>query len=1396
DQLFESEARVVSDEPRLKAVLATEDISRATMIDVAGEVDKLLQSELFLILDPTGNTIVDVHNPDDRAGSLADRPIIAEAIRSDVGRAHGLMTEAGQVFQVQVHRMAFGGTTIGFTLVGHKLDDRVAQTVFRETGSTAVVVLDRQIVAVSAFEKDQTEVDRTALSSSVGMLLANRAPSEISIGDTTYLAMMAPFPGYNGVKPLNYLILRSLDTALAPVRRLTKLLYGIGAAALFVAYLIAMLLSRRLARPLDRLVDTARRIGAGDLTIRARVAGAVEVQVLGDAMDSMVRELRTSRAQLERQYEELKELDALKDQFIANTSHELRTPINGILGLVGAVLDGIDGPLNAKQLNHLRMVKESGERLKNLVSNILEFSKLRAGRQEFEFRSLELSSLVPHLTTLGEGLLHGKPITCVVELASSLPAVWADREATLQILINLLGNAAKFTEQGTIQISAQVQDGEVIVSVEDTGRGIPPEARRFLFEEFRQIDGSTSRQYEGTGLGLAISKRLVESHGGHIDFESRIGVGTRFFFSLQTNAEAVPTTGAAVAAGPRFHNAAVVTNPLDPARLRGSGETVLVVDDNRENTELLKVVLEDSGYRTITASSADQALAVVHAHHVDLVLTDVRMPGRSGLELCREIKREVRFAKIPVFAVTAQASTPADLHAAAEVASDAYIVKPFETADLLNRIFQQLKPRSDAPRGKGESILVINDNELTLEMTRQQLRDAGYTVAVLSDPRKTLDMMGLSPPDLTLIDVRLANVSGFDVCQTVRSDPRFTNTPIILLSGFAGPGEILRGREVGANEFIPRPCSHYDLLTSIAVQLKRRIARQSRQGNGEKILVVDDQLINVEALAIQLEHAGYKALRALSGDEALRIARSERPHAIISDVMMPGMTGYDLCRAVTEDGSLGAPPVILLTAKTGTLQDTLLAIDHGAVDYLIKPFEPEELMARLKRALKQTTEHVHTPGHVRSASAAAEPVYETATYEGAGVPLPGANELILCVDDNPINLEILKSHLEAANYRTVLAKDGVEALAVLERDSPELILLDVMMPRMDGFMFLKHLRALSNHRDTPAVIVSAKDRIDDSLVGFQLGVIDFITKPFNAILLVSKVTAILALRHAQLALGEINYELKLARSIQQASFPKPDLEISGAAISSFTQTTSMSGGDWHGYHSSPEGDRLTAICGDVTGHSVSATVVALAAHTIKTTIELLDGWLYTSSCTDQVLRALEGKVPDHVYAGFKEVLSIPHSPAALASLINNVFCRSKSLDMSACVVDLHTPSGELRYAIGGAPAPLLIRGDTVTKLNAKPSSRLGDTTDARFYEGSILLEEGDTVVLYSDGLVEAATRAGVQYGNNRLVRHLRQAGELGPRALCDSIISDVFRFMADQPLNDDVTVLALRRTGR
>ena len=402
---------------------------------------------------------------------------------------------------------------------------------------------------------------------------------------------------------------------------------------------------------------------------------------------------------------ELLKMDKLKDEFLANTSHELRTPIHGIIGLTESLIDGATGPLPPSTISNLKMIAMSGDRLAALVNDILDFSKLKEGQLALEPHAVDLHSIVDVVLHLSKPLSDKKSLVLVNEVSRELPAARADEHRLQQILFNLVGNAIKFTESGTVRVSA-ARDGEMLrIDVVDTGIGIDKKDHARVFESFQQGDGSTARLYGGTGLGLAVTKRLVELHGGVVGLDSEKGKGSRFFFTLPVDvtgsgpvdvaadAALVRRVGAVPNAPkvevPEESDGRTVRPPSTPAavpRARTERFKVLVVDDEPVNVQVLENHLALSDYAVRHASSGPEALALVEKGFMpDLILLDVMMPRMSGFEVCEALRRRYPATELPVVLVTAKDQVQ-DVVVGFEMGANDYLTKPVAKNELLARI--------------------------------------------------------------------------------------------------------------------------------------------------------------------------------------------------------------------------------------------------------------------------------------------------------------------------------------------------------------------------------------------------------------------------------------------------------------------------------------------------------------------------------------------------------------------------------------------------------------------------------------------------------------------------------------------------------------------------------------
>ncbi len=392
----------------------------------------------------------------------------------------------------------------------------------------------------------------------------------------------------------------------------------------------------------------------------------------------------------QRLIEQLTKVDRLKDDFLANTSHELRTPLGGIIGLAESLLDGAAGSINETQARHLAMLVASGRRLSVLVDDILDFSKLRNAEVELQLKPVDIYTLVDVVLTLSKSTLGGKDLTLVNELDPNLPAVTADESRLVQILHNLVGNAVKFTERGTVTVAARQVDETLVISVRDTGIGIEPEDHARIFDSFQQLESANERLHGGAGLGLAITSHLVHLHGGRIWLESTPGSGSTFSFSLPLACSADEVRGLAsgLLSSTRIQ---VPETELElgsfPTSVPASGTrfTILIVDDEPVNRQVLVNHLSTPDYQLLEASDGPEALAVVAARPVDLILLDIMMPRMSGYEVCRQLREQYHMHSLPIIFLTAR-NQLSDLATGFSSGANDYLTKPIAKKELVARV--------------------------------------------------------------------------------------------------------------------------------------------------------------------------------------------------------------------------------------------------------------------------------------------------------------------------------------------------------------------------------------------------------------------------------------------------------------------------------------------------------------------------------------------------------------------------------------------------------------------------------------------------------------------------------------------------------------------------------------
>ncbi len=429
--------------------------------------------------------------------------------------------------------------------------------------------------------------------------------------------------------------------------------------------------------------------------------------------------------------------DKLKDEFLMNTSHEFITPLHGIMNISQSMMEGAEGKLNAAQKENMSIIVSVTRGLTNLVSDILDFSKLKNNEIELHKRQVSLQAVMQVNMEVFRYFIEDKPLHLHNMIPDDLPAVYADENRLQQILYNLIGNAIKFTEQGSIVISAECKGELVEVHVTDTGIGIPADKQELIFQSFEQVGAAVSREYGGTGLGLSITKKLVELNGGQLQVDSKWGEGSTFTFTLP-----VSRNGEADQVRSHFSHHRVpdsVRQPRDRVYEQTSYQnTILSVDDDPTNQQVIKNVLAQEPYRILTASHGEEALAMLDGEDkIDLVILDVMMPGMTGYEVARHIRKRRTLTDLPILLVTVK-HAPEDLLGGFAAGANDFLAKPFHSHELRARVRTLLELRNSV-----EQAIQLEMNFLRAQIKPHFLYNALSTIIGICprDPKKASQLL-------------------------------------------------------------------------------------------------------------------------------------------------------------------------------------------------------------------------------------------------------------------------------------------------------------------------------------------------------------------------------------------------------------------------------------------------------------------------------------------------------------------------------------------------------------------------------------------------------------------------------------------------------------------------------
>jgi HAMP domain-containing protein/CheY-like chemotaxis protein/GAF domain-containing protein len=679
-------------------------------------------------------------------------------------------------------------------------------------------------------------------------------------------------------------------------------------------------------------------------------------------------EIEQARRALEEKATELSLTSKYKSEFLANMSHELRTPLNSILILGQQLTDNPDRNLTDKQVEFARTIHGAGTDLMNLISDILDLSKIESGTVSVDAEEIYFTNLVETVARPFRHEAERRHLSFDVELDPHLVrSIVTDSKRLQQVLKNLLSNAFKFTEHGGVRLDIRSATtgwsadhptlgkatSAVAFEVTDTGIGISPEKQKIVFEAFQQADAGTSRKYGGTGLGLAISRELASLLGGEIQLRSTPGKGSSFTLYLPLKYAGPSIASAAGRSGPKLAEPPVFHRlPDRPAEqiaddrdiLKPGDVVLLIVEDDPHYGRILVDLAHDNGFKVLLATTGADALALANDYHPTAVSLDVFLPDMLGWTVLSQLKQNPATRHIPVQIVTLEEDRQ---HGLARGAF-AFLTKPASQEGLqaaLARIKDFTEPRR-------KRLLVVEDNAAERFGITELLGHDDIDIVTADSGAKALALLRERSCDCVVLDLRLPDMSGFQVLEQMRDDASLTDVPVVVFTGRElSADEDAQLHTIARSVVVKGVESPERLLDETALFLHRlvsdlpppkqrlleRLHGSDEDLVGRTVLLVDDDARNIFALSSVLERRGMRVLTATTGNEAIAILKSTPEVAIaLMDIMMPEMDGYQTMQEIRKDTKLRRLPIIALTAKA-MKGDREKCVAAGASDYLAKP---------------------------------------------------------------------------------------------------------------------------------------------------------------------------------------------------------------------------------------------------------------------------------------------------------------------------------------------------------------------------------------------------------------------------------------------------------------------------
>jgi HAMP domain-containing protein/CheY-like chemotaxis protein/signal transduction histidine kinase len=691
------------------------------------------------------------------------------------------------------------------------------------------------------------------------------------------------------------------------------------------------------------------------------------------------REIEQARRALEEKATELALTSKYKSEFLANMSHELRTPLNSILILGQQLADNPDGNLVPKQVEFARTIHGAGTDLLNLISDILDLSKIESGTVTVDAEEIAFANLLDMIARPFRHEAETRQLSFEISLDPNLGrSLTTDSKRLQQVLKNLLSNAFKFTAQGGVRLKvAEVQSGwsadhpvlnqaptVVAFEVSDSGIGIPQEKQKVIFEAFMQADASTSRKYGGTGLGLAISRELSNLLGGEIQLRSAPNMGSTFTLYLPLRYVGPSTAPKPAAAPAQATHAPIVPAlperpieaiPDDRLEIHPGDSILLIVEDDPHYARIMVDLAREKGFKVLVAARGIDALELAKQYQPTAVSLDVFLPDMLGWTVLSQLKQNPLTRHIPVQIITLDEDRQ---HGMARGAFS-FVTKPTSTEGVeaaLARIKEYAKPRR-------KRLLVVEDDGAEQRSISELLGHDDIEIVTAATGAEALRVLRRDPFDCVVLDLRLPDMSGFEVLEELRGDAKLSDVPVVVFTGRELSAEedaelhtmarsiVVKGVESPERLLDETALFLHRVVTELPPEKQRMLERLNSSDEdlvGRTVLLIDDDARNIFALSSVLERRGMRVLTATTGREAIALADATPDLAIaLMDIMMPEMDGYQTIHAIRQKPDFRRLPIIALTAKA-MKGDREKCMEAGASDYLAKPVNTEQLLSALR----------------------------------------------------------------------------------------------------------------------------------------------------------------------------------------------------------------------------------------------------------------------------------------------------------------------------------------------------------------------------------------------------------------------------------------------------------------